>query len=281
MLSLAVLVGSILTGGTALADQGTIRLNNGGVISGEIVVYVPGVRVSVRAADGQVYTFEAAEIASVDVQGATAPQAAEPVPPPGGVPIIEDDQQPQQQAVPPPAPQAQPGPGVQPMQPGQAPAYGGPVYTPQPGMMTQGSRAQLEAERQQLVNGMPGIGQQVVGMVLAGVLTIVGAAFWAVSSHDFDGSISSPFFGEGCNPATQDCNWSTGQIVGIVYLVIGPILVVVNALVMLGKSRRRAGMRRRIREIDQQLQGMQTVGRFRWDVMAGPSRAGLTLNTQF
>jgi len=280
MISIVLLVGSGVMTETALADQGTVRLNNGGVISGEIVVYVPGVRVSVRAADEQVYTFEAAEIASVDVQGTPPPEAPAPQPQPqGGVPIVEDDQQPQMGgAVPPPAPQAQPGPQGQP--PGN---YGGPAYAPQPGAMTRDPRAQLEAERQQLVRSMPGIGQQIAGMVLAGVITIVGSSFWAVSSRNFDSTSSSPFFGEGCSSAFggSSCSWSTGMTVGIVFLVAGPVLLLVNTLVMIGKLRRRGNIRRRIREIDQQLQSVQTFGRIRWDLMTGPGRAGLRLGTQF
>jgi hypothetical protein len=74
----------------AAADRGTVHLTNGGQVTGELVEYLPGNRVTVDLGGGQRLTFLAAEVSGVEVQssaevapvaplGPVAPAATAPV----------------------------------------------------------------------------------------------------------------------------------------------------------------------------------------------------------
>jgi hypothetical protein len=270
----------------AHAEEGTVRLNNGSVLRGEIVVYVPGVRVSIRAADGEVYTFQASEIAQVQIDGQAAPaqgqqQPQDPVQTPEGyqVPVVDSSgsgqevdpntgaptaQQPSPQA--PPPPQAV---GVT----GTAPGYGAPQV---------GRRQQLMTERENLVRERPGIGSPIVFMGLGAAVGVVGGAFWAVSSQN-DPERPEEFFGNGCSESfVFECSWSSGMILGVVFMVAGPVLFIVNTIRMISRLGKRSRVNRRIREIDAELANTQANGpELRWDVDLSANRARLLLTGRF
>lgn len=74
----------------AHADRGTARLQSGGVVSGEIEVYLPGERVVIRTDSGEVLTLDIRELTELQIAPerpaaplpiAPAPQAVPPVPP--------------------------------------------------------------------------------------------------------------------------------------------------------------------------------------------------------
>jgi hypothetical protein len=80
----------------AAADRGTVHLTNGGQVTGELVEYFPGNRVTVDLGGGQRLTFLAAEISGVDIQSSApaAPAAIEsPLTPSPSAPLAGVDPQ--------------------------------------------------------------------------------------------------------------------------------------------------------------------------------------------
>ena len=116
-------IGAVLTfAGVALAEQGTVTLGNGNVVTGEVLEIVPNNHVTLRLPGGQVKAFAWVEVGQIGIGGQItiggAPPSASPPPPPP--------------AAPPPAagPVYQPAP---PPPPGyQQPAYGPPPPPPPP-----------------------------------------------------------------------------------------------------------------------------------------------------
>jgi len=105
---------SVLFVAVAHADQGRVYLNDGSIITGEIVAYQPGVSVSVQMANGQTIELQAADVQRVEIGNAPAPvqpaQDAPPPPPPAANGAGEAAQGPGGYA-----PQPQPGYGQQPV----------------------------------------------------------------------------------------------------------------------------------------------------------------------
>lgn len=89
-LLVAVLAVGVLVPLSARADRGTARLASGGVVTGEIEVYLPGERVVIRTDSGEVLALDIRDLAELQiapsrpaapVPPAPAPQAVPPSPP--------------------------------------------------------------------------------------------------------------------------------------------------------------------------------------------------------
>ncbi|MCA9532304.1 MAG: hypothetical protein KC593_01445 [Myxococcales bacterium] len=52
---------------SALADRGTARLHSGGIVTGDIEVYVPGERVVIRTASGEVIALDIRELDELEI----------------------------------------------------------------------------------------------------------------------------------------------------------------------------------------------------------------------
>jgi hypothetical protein len=88
------LLALVIGPGTASADEGTVRLRDGGVVSGTIEIYEPGRRVVLRTASGEVVTVTNEQIAELHVTPTTAQASTgstPPPPPPPGAPYAQPE----------------------------------------------------------------------------------------------------------------------------------------------------------------------------------------------
>ncbi|MBK8411784.1 MAG: hypothetical protein IPL19_27900 [Sandaracinaceae bacterium] len=212
------LLALVIGPGTASADEGTVRLRDGGVVSGTIEIYEPGRRVVLRTASGEVVTVTNEQIAELHVTPTTAQASTgstPPPPPPPGAPYAQPE---------PLAPSPQPAPyDVVAAGPGAPQAWAPPDPAQQP------FRLRLR---------LPSLAAPAVMMILGA--SLLGGGLWVLTHNDCSGTGSA---------AEDRCD--TQRRSGFVLLSIGAPLAFFGLVVVLpiqaGKrARRRAAYARQL-----------------------------------
>ena len=209
-------------------------MSNGGSITGEIEIWIPGERVVVVTDGNQRMEFAASEIADVEIDdvyviGSDSPPSTQPI---WGT---EQDYDPHAD-----------GARTQRTLVTAEPARAQRPRTNETVERLRRERYRLEGERYSLAGP--------IGALVLGVSAFSMGVFFAVVGSERESSDTDTFWGTHCDDEFMSCKRSRAQNIGIAATGIGLVTLIIGVLLLRNQAAQRRNRHDRLRDIDRQLE---------------------------